>query len=170
MKSVERAWSVMCIGALIAVVVLVAAPDSAAQDRERYILGETTRLEILVHVMGQVQTPGEYRVPDNTNVLELISKAGGPTSFASLGGVVLKRGVGISDPSVAGSDHGKVMKIDLADYLSQEDSGPIPVLQPGDVVTVPSNSWSTWRTVFSMARDISVVASLYLLYVRTTTP
>jgi polysaccharide export outer membrane protein len=150
--------------AFLSVAVVAAAQGATAQERERYILGETTRLEILVHVMGQVQTPGEYRVPDNTNVLELISKAGGPTEYARLGSVVLKRN-GAS--SVQSSDKREVIRVNLEDYLTHEKAKPIPVLQPGDVVTVPSNRWSTWKTVFSIARDISVVASLYLLWVRT---
>lgn len=162
MKLAQRAWIILATA-------LVTASGAGAQEREQYILGETKRLEILVHVMGEVQTPGEYRVPDNTNVLELISKAGGPTNYARLSGVVLKRGIGMSDPaSSSRRNQGKVMKVNLEEYLTKENSGPVPVLQPGDVVTVPSNSWSTWKTIFGMARDISVVASLYLLWVRTT--
>jgi polysaccharide export outer membrane protein len=151
--------------AFLIAAVLAAAPGATAQERERYILGETTRLEILVHVMGQVQTPGEYRVPDNTNVLELISKAGGPTDYARLSSVIVKRGGGSS--SVESKNEGDVIRVNLEDYLTHENAKPVPVLQPGDVVTVPSNSWSTWKTVFGMARDISVVASLYLLWART---
>ena len=151
--------------AFLIAAILAAAPGATAQERERYILGETTRLEILVHVMGQVQTPGEYRVPDNTNVLELISKAGGPTDFARLSGVIVKRGAGTS--LAESKNEGEVIHVNLETYLTRENAKPVPVLQPGDVVTVPSNSWSTWKTIFGMARDISVVASLYLLWVRT---
>ncbi len=161
MKLAQTAW-------IIVAMALVLVPGVSAQERENYILGETKRLEILVHVMGQVANPGEYRVPDNTNVLELISKAGGPTGYARLSGVVLKRGVGSSDPSVATDRQGEVTRVNLEEYLTRENSGPVPLLQPGDVVTVPTNSWSTWKTIFGMARDISVVASLYLLWVRTT--
>ncbi|MGH2569600.1 MAG: polysaccharide biosynthesis/export family protein [bacterium] len=150
--------------AFLIAAMLAAASGATAQDRERYILGETTRLEILVHVMGQVQTPGEYRVPDKTNVLELISKAGGPTDFARLSGVIVKRGGGTSS---AESSKGEVIHVNLESYLTRENAKPVPILQPGDVVTVPSNSWSTWKAIFGIARDVSVVASLYLLWVRT---
>ncbi len=50
-----------------------------AQEKERYLLGDEQKLEMIVHVFGEVARPGEYRVADDTNVLELISKAGGPT-------------------------------------------------------------------------------------------
>ena len=35
--------------------------------------------------LGEVQRPGEYASPMTTDVLELISKAGGPTEFAKHG-------------------------------------------------------------------------------------
>ena len=72
--------------------VLLHAP-AGAQTRidDTYLLGEEQRLEIVVHVLGEVERPGEYRVPDDTDVLEAVSKAGGPTEFAHLGNVSLRR-------------------------------------------------------------------------------
>ena len=50
-----------------------------------------------------------------------------------------------------------------------DDRLPIaPVLQPGDVVFVPKNSWHKWKDVSAVIRDVSVVASAYFLYVRAT--
>ncbi len=57
------------------------------QDQEKYLIGTEKKLEMIVHIMGEVGKPGEYRVEDNTNLVELISKAGGPTQFSSLSGV-----------------------------------------------------------------------------------
>ncbi len=53
-----------------------------AQEKEKYIFGTEQQLEMIVHVFGEVRKPGEYRVPNDTNILELISKAGGPTQFS----------------------------------------------------------------------------------------
>jgi polysaccharide export outer membrane protein len=165
MKLAERAWSAAVIGTLIVTAFFANAPGASAQERDRYILGESTRLEILVHIMGEVASPGEYRVPDNTNVLELISKAGGPTQFARLNSVAVKRGAASSEK--LSENQGEVVWVNINDYLTKENARPVPVLQPGDVVTVRSNSWSTWKTVFGMARDVSVVVSMYILYYRT---
>ena len=44
----------------------------------------------------------------------------------------------------------------------------IPTLQPGDVVVVPRNGFSKWKSVAGILRDLSVVASAYFLYLRTT--
>jgi len=157
----QAAW----VGSLVCVSLLATAGGASGQDRKDYILSETKRLEIIVHILGEVTRPGEYVVADDTNVLELLSKAGGPSEFANLGSVTLKRE---SSPrgTNGGSRNGRVMKIDISDYLEHDKSMPLPTLEPGDVVTVPRNSFSKWKTVFSMARDVSVVASLYFLYLR----
>jgi len=55
-----------------------------AQEKEKYLFGTEQQLEMIVHVFGEVRKPGEYRVPNDTNILELISKAGGPTQYSKL--------------------------------------------------------------------------------------
>ena len=52
------------------------------QQKDQYQIG-LERLMITVHIFGEVRQPGEFLVPDNTNILELISKAGGPTEFSN---------------------------------------------------------------------------------------
>lgn len=144
-----------------------------AQD-EVYTHEDSRRLQIRVHIIGEVKEPGEYLVFDNTDVLELISKAGGPTEFGNLGRVRIRRSavpIPIHDVLSNGSTNGdesaeKLLHADLMAYLNAQSDVPPPVLRPGDVVTVPSNSWRTWRRVFSMVRDVAVIASVYLLYLR----
>lgn len=148
-------------------------PRSHAQD-DVYTHEDSRRLQIRVHIIGEVKEPGEYLVFDNTDVLELISKAGGPTEFGNLGRVRIRRGqppIPIHEVLSNGSTNGdqsaeKLLHADLAAYLNAQTDAPPPVLRPGDVVTVPSNSWRMWRRMFSMVRDIAVVASVYLLYLR----
>ena len=151
------------------------------QDQDKYIIGSEEKLEMIVHIMGEVRKPGEYRVEDNTNLVELISKAGGPTQYSNLGGVRITRiglmisasngGNGKSDRS-ARPDYqvGKrILKINVNDYLNNENYRDlVPTLQPGDVVFVPRNTWFRWRNVVSVARDLSVIASVYFIYLRAT--
>ena len=67
-------------------------------NRDQYQIGANERLLITVHIFGEIQKPGEYLVTDNTNILEIISKAGGPTEFSNLSKVKITRGlVGIDD-------------------------------------------------------------------------
>ena len=151
------------------------------QDQGKYIIGSEKKLEMIVHIMGEVRKPGEYRVEDNTNLVELISKAGGPTQFSNLGGVKITRiglmssasngGNGKSDGSARSNlKFGKrIIKINVDDYLNDENyRDRVPTLQPGDVVFVPRNTWFRWRNVVSVARDLSVIASVYFIYLRAT--
>jgi len=142
-----------------------------SQERENYILGEEETLEMIVHIWGEVRDPGEYRVSDDTNVLELISKAGGTTQYSKLSDVRITR----TNPNfISGGSNGqngseqvsRIQNINLEDYLKRENSQIVPILRPGDVVYIPRNSLSTWQNVTGFARDLSVIASVVFLAVR----
>jgi protein involved in polysaccharide export with SLBB domain len=156
------------IGALLAMGLIGSA---VAQERQSYLMGEGQRLQFVVHILGEVRAPGEYTVLDRTTVIELVSKAGGPTEYAGLANVRLTR-VEHRPVLVAGAaagvadDSTYVLHLNLDDFLNGKDRRPALVLQPGDIVTVPSNGWSRWRRISGIARDLSVVASAYFLYLR----
>jgi hypothetical protein len=141
---------------------------SFAQDTQDYMLGDEQKLEMIVHVFGEVRQPGEFRVTDRTNVLELISKAGGPTQFSSLGKTRLTRVNNYSSKLTNGNGtFGKrVVVLDLESYLKGKKDISVPILLPGDIVFVPRNNWYRWQNIVGVARDISVVASVYWLYQR----
>ncbi len=160
-------------GLLLATILLLTFSRASAQDS--YLVGDATdqRLQMIVHIIGEVKEPGEYRVLDGTNILELFSKAGGPTEFSNLGGVTISR----IQHAVSGNGNAsngrlqagnQVIDVKLNDYLKRDNSKSPPLLKPGDVVFVPRNGWSKWRNVATIARDISVVVSLYFLYLRVT--
>lgn len=151
--------------------------DASSQEKENYVLGESGRLEMIVHIIGEVKKPGEYRVVDGTNLMELISKAEGPTEFSNLKGVTITR----SNPTqMANGKNGssrtngysrrrgkRIIKYNVNDYLKRGMGEP-PPLRPGDIVLIPRNSWRKWRNAFTIVRDLSVVASVYFLYLRAT--
>ncbi len=138
--------------------------SAASAQRGDYILGEERRLEIVVHVLGEVTRPGELRVEDNTNVLEALSKAGGGTQFANLNAVTITR---LPQDAIGNSSGEQIIHVNINDYLNKGAAEPLPVLQPGDVVSVPRNNFSRWKTTASIIRDLSIVASTYFLYLRT---
>ena len=90
------------------------------QDREKYLIGSEKKLEMIVHIMGEVRKPGEYRVEDNTTLLELISKAGGPTQFASLGGVKITR-IGLMS-SASNGGNGKSDRLERSNHKFGNES------------------------------------------------
>ncbi len=81
-----------------------------------------------VHILGQVQTPSFYQVPDGTSIQELITKAGGFTKLADPRSIILihKEGETIERKVV-----------DFSKFLEQADMESNPVLKANDVVVVP---------------------------------
>lgn len=110
------------------------------------------QLEVVVHIWGEVRSPGEYRVPAGTNILELMSKAGGPTDYANLGKVKLTRAIPESERSIT---------VNLKKYLEKENVKPLPVIRKGDVVIVPRNAWYRWRTFIKVVADVAIIANVY---------
>lgn len=154
------------------VIVLYGLIFSSQLFAQKYLLGEEQQLEMIVHIIGEVKKPGEYRVHDKTNVVELLSKAMGPTEFSKLGSVTISRVR--HDVLSNGSSNGRIqrgsaiIKVNLDDYIKKGGSSSPPILKPGDVVYVPRNSWSKWRNVSTIVRDLAVIASVYFLYLRST--
>ncbi len=150
---------------------LVLSSTLLAQPRDEYIMTESGRLEMVVYIIGEIKRPGEYQVPDDTNLLELISKAGGPTEFSNMSKVMITR---IDrDVPTNGRDgrlrsRNKIVRYDVAKYLQKSVDVPPPVLKPGDTILVPRNSWHKWRMAFTIVRDLAVIASVYLLYLRVS--
>ena len=112
------------------------------------------QLLVPVNVWGEVEKPGLYQVPDGTNVVELLSYAGGPTEFANLSHVKVTRGAG-----------GKGQPVDVSAYLAYGDAGTLPRLQPGDTVYVHRNAKYSWRSFIEVVSQLAVIAGTVILYV-----
>jgi hypothetical protein len=108
-------------------------------------LGTEDELQFYVHVWGQVRNPGLYLVADGTDVVGLISIAGGPSDGAKLKGTKLIR-------TAPGSEG--IVRINLERFTKSGDYSEVPVLEPGDAIVVPSTVWHNiirFGTVLSVA-------------------
>ncbi|NLP10173.1 hypothetical protein GX408_07235 [bacterium] len=147
---------------------LLSGAAALAQETQRmpdYVLGKAEQLEMDVHIWGEVKSPGEYRVGYNTTLLELISKAGGPTQFANLKKVRLARVLVETDG--AETEDERILVYNVEKYLNDKDHwDQVPVLQPGDVVVVLQNRWFQWRELVKVAHEVAVIASVYVWYLR----
>ncbi len=154
----------LCLVLTLGVELLAQVPRDTGKatfpGKEEYFIDPTTqKLMIDVHVWGEVVKPGVYRVFLGTNVLEVISAAGGPTQYSNLSRVKLTH----QEPK----GMVRVETLDLARYINGNDSHLIPVLSPGDLVTVPRNFRSAWENSIRLVGDIVTVATLFYLISQT---
>jgi polysaccharide export outer membrane protein len=80
------------------------------------------------YVIGKVNSPGEFDIGLETNVMQILAKAGGLTPFASGGNINILR-----------QQKNKITKIpfDYGDIEKGKNLEQNIVLSPGDVVVVP---------------------------------
>lgn len=153
-----------------------------AIEKDQYIMSEEKdkKLRILVHIWGEVNRPGEYLVPDGTSVLELISKAGGPTEYSNLNNIKLSRGeLGSASLKHLSKDNEdislqkinlyekyseRVIKISLKKHLENKNYESLPILQPGDTVIVSRNKWHKLQTMIRIFSQLAIIAQAWYYY------
>ncbi len=119
-------------------------------------LGADKGLQINVQVWGQVFKPGMYSVPKATDIIGLISFAGGPNENANIGKIKLVR----STPNP------EVIIVDLKKYMDTGDASFIPVLKRGDTIVVPENVSYWFSNVVRVVSQLAIVANVYYLFFR----
>ena len=155
------------------IVVAECFAEAPGRKKDQYLIGTDEKLMFTVHIFGEVKKPGEYLVTDDTNLLELISKAGGPTEYSNLSKVKLTRGLmsdnllnksikkvqGNSNKNLVYFKHNKtVNKINLKKLLNDENfSAELTVLQPGDVISIGRNTWFKWQTIIRIFSQTALI-------------
>ncbi|MCK4351959.1 SLBB domain-containing protein [candidate division WOR-3 bacterium] len=117
-------------------------------------LGPGRELQINVQIWGRVMKPGMYSVPKTTDLIALMSFAGGPAEDANLGKIKIVR----SNPEP------EVIKLNLKKYMRTGKLDLIPVLKPGDTVIIPGNVFHTFSRLTSVIAQLAIVANVYYLF------
>ena len=117
-------------------------------------INEADQLKILTYIWGQIERPGLYIVPDDTDVLTLISLAGGPTVDARL------KSIRIIRKSLLGEE--TVINVDMKKYIETGDYSLIPQLMPGDTVIVSGTSFYAFSRVVTFLSQVAITLSVYL--------
>ncbi len=133
------------------------AQEGDSFRKEDFYMDSGQRLLIEVHIWGEVNSPGMYRVPDGSTVLDLVSRAGGPTQYAALSRVKLAT-------SRENRRHNSSINIDR--YLNTTREVEIPVLKPGDTVMIPRNARFFWKDAVRFVADLAVIVNVYYLISR----
>lgn len=81
-----------------------------------------------VYVMGKVEQPGPFMMDSELNVVQALAMAGGLTTFADKGGILILRGQG---------EEQKAYHFNYKDLEQGENMEQNIILKPGDTVLVP---------------------------------
>lgn len=106
------------------------------------------------YIYGAVLKPGAVRIQEGDTVLTALSSTGGPVPDAKLSEARLIRFV---------DGQAIVMKLDLSEALSKGDLSQAPVMQPGDVLYIPSRRKSQWDVTRVIGITTSLATAIYYL-------
>jgi polysaccharide export outer membrane protein len=128
--------------------------SGAAVNRgAQYYLGSEDELLVPVNIWGYVEKPGQYLVPNNTDLISLLSFAGGPTEDAKISNIHIVR----SDAKLGS----QIWKIDVDRYIETGDERLIPTLKPNDTVIVKGTTFHWITRMFEFVSRLAVIAQMY---------
>ena len=129
-------------------------PSSASY----YFIAKPNELSMQVNIWGFVRNPGRYEVPTSTDLVKLVSYAGGPIEDAILDNVKVTR-------SVAGASVGQTDEyyVDLEDLASVDPADL--VLYPDDTVFIDHSGWTNIRDVFTVLTTAAIVTGAIAQYI-----
>lgn len=106
-----------------------------------------------IKVLGGVMRPGTFEINFQTNLLDVLFLAGGPTRNAKLKEIRI-----ISDAD----ENVKQVKIDVNEIINKNNINLLPVINPGDIIYIPERT-ITWMSFVNWMRDLTVFATLFYL-------
>ena len=122
----------------------------------QYILGKSDEVLMPVNVWGFVGKPGQYMVPYGTDLVALLSYAGGPLEEAKIKKIRVVRG---------GSQgkEGEVIVVDVKDFIDNANGKIIPVLKPGDTIVVSGTTFNFVRNSLEFVVRVAALAQIYAI-------
>jgi hypothetical protein len=161
------------------------AQDEGDQRGAQYFLGDQDELLIKVNIWGFVRKPGQYMVPKDTDLISLISFAGGPLEQAKIKKVKIIRDVETgAPPSSNRATQGELMlassakpsnvdlskpsppaqqviEVNIKKFLDSGQPTLIPELRPGDTIVVPGSTFHFLGKALDFASKFAVIAQIY---------
>ena len=121
----------------------------------QYFLGTDDQLLIKVNIWGFVAKPGQYLVPSDTDLISLISFAGGPRDGAKLSSIKIIR--------AKESDKAKdtILDINVKKYIKSGEESLIPQLQPGDTIIISGSKWYHFSNFLGFVTKLATLIQIY---------
>ena len=121
----------------------------------QYFLGTDDQLLIKVNIWGFVAKPGQYLVPSDTDLISLISFAGGPIDGANLNSIKLIRSASNKDIKQ------KIISINVKKFVNTGDNSIIPHLKPADTIIISGSRWYHFSKSLEVITKIAMLAQVY---------
>jgi hypothetical protein len=119
----------------------------------QYYLGNEDELLIPINIWGFVERPGQYMVPNNTDLISLLSFAGGPTESGKISNIKIVRS------NQKEGNH--VIDVNVKKYLETADARLIPVLKPEDTIIVKGTTFHWVSRFFEFISRLAVFAQIF---------
>ncbi|MCX7836656.1 MAG: SLBB domain-containing protein [candidate division WOR-3 bacterium] len=119
----------------------------------KFLIAQPQKEETIIkaHIWGEVRNPGSYNLSYTGDILELISKAGGPTSNADL-----------SKVNLFVSKEKRKITVNLNKAIKK---GEMLLLDNGDVVIIPRSKFAIIKETLPFITTLAVFLNLYLTYI-----
>lgn len=118
-----------------------------------YYAAKPGELTMLVNVWGGVERPGRYEISSSTNLIQLISYAGGPEPRAKLSRVRIIR--------LMEDENGRFSKQELTvdlEHLEKVGNEDLELF-PGDTIVIDNSSWPKIRDVISVTVAVATIGA-----------
>ena len=136
--------------------------SSFSNRGSQYFLGDKDEILMNVNVWGYVLRPGQYLVPRHTDLITLISFAGGPKEGANLGSVKI-----ISESSSTSNNgqngHAKqvpIQTVNVNAHIEKGKPGILPILKAGDTVLLTESGGHKFQKFIGFNSFFSVIAAM----------
>jgi len=117
-----------------------------------YSIAKPGELTMQINVWGMIRNPGRYEVSIATDLVQLVSYAGGPVEDAKLDEVKITRFIKTEN----GVSRAQFL-VNLEDLYRVNESSL--VLQPGDTIFLDRTNWSSIRDVLSIVTTVAVLTA-----------
>ena len=152
MKRILGSSAVLLLGAMMIHAQSIGGQTNRSSAAQ-YYLGENDEILVPVNIWGFVRLPGQYFVPNNTDLISLLSFAGGPTEDAKISNIRIIR----NDPRQGNS----VWRVDVKRFIESGDERIIPILRPGDTIIVSGTTFHWISRFFEFVARLATIAQIF---------
>lgn len=134
---------------------------NASSNLPIYNVYRSGEIRIDVNLWGYVVNPGHFTVPGSTNLVEMLSYAGGPSSAARL-----------VDIRIVHADTALEKRVQIYNLEAYKDNGDLsqnPLLQPGDTIIVSGRALDVFFQAVSIITNVMVIITALINFISFTT-